>query len=277
MLESGVSAEKDRALIVMLRYVLKTVALLTLAAFAVQAQSAPGAAQEKTATRKQHKLSKKQKVSKKAPVVTPPPPPPAPPAPKTPAEMPPAPPKVTYENGLLTIDAPNSTLGAVLEAVQRATGAEMDPVQASDRVMVHIGPGNPKDVLAALLSGSRYDYVILGSTANPDAIQRIILTSGSNLPVTPPQQAGFVANQQAEEQPEEEQQAPQYRPVPRPSRPFQAPPMPPDQTASPRQQPEGNTQNPDGTRTPQQLFNELRRMEQQRAQEQMKQQKQNPQ
>ena len=76
-----------------------------------------------------------------------------PPAPLTPEQMPPTPPHVVYQNGLLTIDAKNSTLSQVLRSVQAQTGAsiEMPSSASNDRVMMQLGPGRPRDVLNTLV------------------------------------------------------------------------------------------------------------------------------
>ncbi len=258
--------------------------LATVAASAQPPSTVTGKKTQKTVARKLHKAPAKKEASKPAPTLAIAPVP-APPAPKTLAEMPAVPPKVTYQNGLLTIDAPNSTLGDVLAAVKRATGAEIDATPAYDRVVLHIGPGDPKDVLTSLLSGSKFDYIILGSAENPNAVTQVILTQRSNMTAepTPAPRAGFVTAQPPaeteEESPDDEQESPQ--PQPR----FQSPPplvqprtMPPDRVIPP-QQPvtPDTTQNPNQLRTPQQLFEQLRQMEQQRAEQQKQQKQQNPQ
>jgi hypothetical protein len=89
-------------------------------------------------------------------------------------------PNVTMEGGLLTIDAPNSTLSDVLSGVRRATGATIEGASPNERVAVRLGPGNPREVIAALLYGTPYDYVILGSQDRQDAVTRILLTQSSN-------------------------------------------------------------------------------------------------
>ena len=115
------------------------------------------------------------------PVVQPQPVPEAGPLPPlTLAESPALPPKVSYGDGLLTIVAQNSTLGDVLRAVRAQTGATLDvPSNATERMVAHLGPGPAREVLAALLNGSHFNYVILGSATNPAAIQQVILTSKS--------------------------------------------------------------------------------------------------
>jgi hypothetical protein len=98
-------------------------------------------------------------------------------APATLLQKPPVPPSISFQNGLLSIDAPNSNLSDVLSAVRRATGAVIEGGGGaeSERVVVHLGPGRPSDVLSTLLNGSRYNYVLLGAPQRADAVTRIVL------------------------------------------------------------------------------------------------------
>jgi hypothetical protein len=100
-----------------------------------------------------------------------------PPAPPTLEQKPATPPKVDFSNGRLTIVAENSTLGDILRAVSIQTGAVLEmSADASERVVTHIGPGPIRDVLATLMNGSHFNYVLVGSTAQPDKVDRVILT-----------------------------------------------------------------------------------------------------
>jgi hypothetical protein len=96
-------------------------------------------------------------------------------------QIPATPAKVTYEGGLLTISAQNSPMGEILRDVRKLTGASIDiPPHASaadERVIAHIGPGTPRDVLVTLLNGSSFNYVMLGSDTDPAIVSNIILTS----------------------------------------------------------------------------------------------------
>jgi len=93
-------------------------------------------------------------------------------------QVPAVPPEVTYNAGQLSIVAHNSTLTDILRAVHRETGAELDmPAGANDRVVTDLGPGPARDILAKLLNGSHFNYVMLGSPTDPTMIQRIVLTS----------------------------------------------------------------------------------------------------
>ena len=95
-----------------------------------------------------------------------------------PAGAPPDAPVVTYRNGQLTIDAENSTLAAVLELVAEKTGAaiEVPPGSGLERIVEHTGPGRAEDVLARLLNGSPFDFVIVGSPQPPHDPMQVLLS-----------------------------------------------------------------------------------------------------
>ena len=102
------------------------------------------------------------------------------PAPLSPVpldQVPAVAPKVTYKDNELTIVAHNSTLGDVLKAVHQQTGAELEvPSNATERVVADLGPGPARQVLADLLNGTHFNYVMVGSTSDPSAVQSIFLT-----------------------------------------------------------------------------------------------------
>jgi hypothetical protein len=186
--------------------------------------------------------------------------PPIPQPPPTPEEMPAAPPRVTMDNGMLSISAENSTLGDILNAVRKQTGASLDipPSLSAERVAAKLGPGNPRDVLQHLFAGSKFDYIIVGSPQNPGALQQITLTlrgaggaSGpavaSNQPMNRPTQSNYQPPAQANDVTDEE---PQPEPEP-------APPEPP---VTP---PTGAQPNSNQPKTPEQLLLELQQMQQQ--------------
>ena len=50
------------------------------------------------------------------------------------------------------------------------------PTDATERVVTHLGPGPPRDVMATLMNGSHFNYIMLGSAAQPDQVDRVILT-----------------------------------------------------------------------------------------------------
>jgi hypothetical protein len=97
-------------------------------------------------------------------------------------------PEVSYQDGNLTILAHNSNLTDILKAVQTHTGASIDvPSTATERVVTSLGPAPARDVLAKLLNGSHYNYVMLGSVDDPNAVSKIVLTSkATNAPESGP-------------------------------------------------------------------------------------------
>ena len=201
-----------------------------------------------------------------------------PPPPPTLEQTPPTPPKVSYQNGQLTIDAANSTLSQVLRAVQTQTGASMEipSSAASDRVVAQLGPGQPRDVLNTLLNGSKFDYVILGVTGNPGAVQRVILTQkqgGSSAGISSAQNAPQQSAPVAEDEPEpDEGVAAVETPEPQYQNPDQPPPPPggfrrpmPGQVIDPGAS-FNNGEQQNGVKTPEQLMQELQQMQQQQQQ-----------
>jgi hypothetical protein len=85
---------------------------------------------------------------------------------------------VSYEDGQLTIVAANSTLADILNAVGAITGATMDVPSGSgnERVWVQLGPGPARAILAAMLGGTDFDYVIQASDADPTLVQNVLLS-----------------------------------------------------------------------------------------------------
>ena len=96
---------------------------------------------------------------------------------------PPEPPKpkvtVAFQQGLLTIHSDRASLSEVLNEIHQQTGAEIDlpPGAGQEPVFLDIGPATPKDALNALLDGSSYNFVLVGSSSNPNALERILLSS----------------------------------------------------------------------------------------------------
>jgi hypothetical protein len=231
------------------------------------------ASSSKAATTPAHNSKAHAKKSAPVPEV-----PQSPPAPPTLEQQPPAPPQVSYQNGQLAIDSQNATLSQVLHSVQVQTGASIDmPSGAgSERVVATLGPGKPKDVIASLLNGSKFNYVILGEPNSSGGVQKIILLSkntpaGNSAAVTTAQNnVRSPSPSQAVEPPEDEYPPPdqetenqnQLQPG-QPGMPGSEGLTPDTINASP------GVINP-GNRTPEQMLQELQRMQQQ--QQQMQQQ-----
>jgi hypothetical protein len=98
---------------------------------------------------------------------------------------------VSFRNGLLSINASKATLAEVLYEVHLRTGADI-PIPSGaeqEKVAIQVGPGKPKEVLAALLNGSRFNFILQGSLSDPDGIGTVLLTPRSNAPVSAPSAA----------------------------------------------------------------------------------------
>jgi AMIN domain len=82
---------------------------------------------------------------------------------------------VVYENGLLQIHADKATMAEVLFEVQRQTQAEIAIPSGAEqeKVVADIGPASSRDVLAALLNGSPYNFIFVGSE---EKLERVVLT-----------------------------------------------------------------------------------------------------
>ncbi|MGA8762102.1 MAG: hypothetical protein WB562_04350 [Candidatus Sulfotelmatobacter sp.] len=95
-------------------------------------------------------------------------------------------PQVSYENEQLTIVAPNSTLGDILRAVRKHTAAEIEvPASATERVVIHLGPAPAREVMAELLNGSRFNYVLLGSPTDANLLTRVVLVAKTGTDTVP--------------------------------------------------------------------------------------------
>lgn len=225
----------------------------------------------------QKRKSHKPKDSKPAVQSQPAPPqqqlPPEPPP--TPEHGPASPPEVSFRNGQLTIVARNSTLSDVLNQVRSKTGASIDMPSSpsSDRVVGQFGPGAPRDVMAQLLNGSHFDYVMVGSASDPSGLKKIVLTAKMNGPLPNPQPANPATQaynpgmQVAPQMDQDQQDQPpdEANTDVQPDIPPQAEQEEP-QGEQPPQQP-----NPNGgpvVKTPEQLLRELQQQQQQQQQNQ---------
>src|SRR5688572_21914036 len=167
---------------------------LALSASAQTAKASPDA--KKPAVRRPGKAAKPK--AGKTQAETQPEPPVAPP---TPAQMPPTMPQVSYQGGQLTVVAQNATLAEIMAAVRRQTGAtvEVPPMASTERVFGSFGPASPHDVLAELLDGSKFDFIVLAVPDRPEAVQYVKLTPKRGGPPTPP--SAVAGNRQAQPPP----------------------------------------------------------------------------
>jgi antitoxin (DNA-binding transcriptional repressor) of toxin-antitoxin stability system len=95
---------------------------------------------------------------------------------------------VTYRDGLLGIRADKATLAEVLYAVQQHTGAEIRIAAGAEqeKIVADIAPAPAPEVLARLLNGSTFNFLILSAANDPLRLERVILS--------PRPEAGLVAS-----------------------------------------------------------------------------------
>jgi len=124
------------------------------------------------------------------------------------------------------------------------------PVNATERVVGQMGPGSARDVLAELLDGSHFNYVILGSATDSTKVERVLLSlkpppsleNAVQAPVNVASTPLAPGDQQAGDDDDDASEAPGDQPN-------QPPTQPP-------------------VRTPEQLLQELQRQQQQQQQQQ---------
>ena len=97
---------------------------------------------------------------------------------------------VSFRDGLLGIRANKVTLSQVLYAVQQRTGAEVSIASGAEQeqVVADITPAPAPDVLARLLNGSRFNFLILSAANDPGKLDRVILSTrseGAIMPLAP--------------------------------------------------------------------------------------------
>jgi hypothetical protein len=115
-----------------------------------------------------------------------------------PDEPPPPPPpviEVRFQNGLMSVNAERTNLAAVLMEIHKQTGADVAiPAGAEqEQVVAKLGPAPARDVVASLLNGSRYNFVMVGSD-NDSSLRRLILTPKGAGVVTAPMSTPAVYN-----------------------------------------------------------------------------------
>ena len=153
------------------------------------------------------------------------------------------PPAIQLMGGQLTIQATNSSLRTILDDLGQRTGTKIEGLNRDERIFGVYGPGNPQEVLAAVLDDSGYNVLISGR--NPDGSPREVVLSTRTAAAPVPAAAGRT---QAAEDADEDGDAttpPQFVP----------PPLP-QPTAAPV--PQGGA--PQQVKTPQQMLEELQRM-----------------
>jgi hypothetical protein len=149
---------------------------------------------------------------------------------------------VILKDGKLTVEANNSDLGQILKEVANSSGMTIDSLGSSgqgvalnnsrdildglnhsSRVFGVYGPGNPHDVLTDLLTGSHYNFMMIGDTAGGTP-RELLLSDKSDAPAPAPSATAGAAHTQ-----EDNDEAPEEEP-PGPGAIIHVPPAPSDDT-----------------------------------------------
>ncbi len=189
--------------------------------------------------------------------------------------------QVTWMGGQLTISAENSSINQILREVSRVTGMKVTGGVADERVYGSYGPGTPEEVLERLLAGMGTNMQLKESAEN--APLELVLSPRKG-GATPPGPAAYASDRD-----NREDDLPPQRTVPSsrgrgdlgrpvfPDPPAAAPanaggvpsPAPAAGTdataAAPATSGTTDVQSPNGVKTPQQIYDQLMKLQQQKA------------
>jgi len=183
--------------------------------------------------------------------------------PLTPSQRPPQRAQVTYADGTLSVAADNASLNQILRQIASDTGIKITGGVTEERVFGQYGPADPTQVLAALLDGTGSNMIFVHHDGA--AASELILTPRQGGPTPPnPHAAAYNDRSEPDEGPSQSMQ-------PRPSAPPQGNPVipPVNPGTAPGASPTNSSQpdNPNGVKTPQQIYEQLQRMRQQQQQQ----------
>ncbi len=182
--------------------------------------------------------------------------------PLTPSQRPPQRAQVTYADGTLSVAADNASLNQILRQIASDTGIKITGGVTEERVFGQYGPADPTQVLAALLDGTGSNMIFVHHDGA--AASELILTPRQGGPTPPnPHAAAYNDRSEPDEGPSQSMQPrpsapPQVNPVNPPVNPGTAPGASPTNSSQP--------DNPNGVKTPQQIYEQLQRMRQQQQQ-----------
>jgi hypothetical protein len=187
-----------------------------------------------------------------------------PPVPLTPSQRPPQRAQVTYADGTLSVSADNASLNQILRQIASETGMTITGGVADERVFGQYGPDIPGQVLAALLDGTGSNMILVHHDG--DTPSELILTGRQGGPTPPNPSAAALNNRFEPEERSSEATQPRRRADPQGN-----PVIPPANAEAPNgaAPPANSSQpdNPNGVKTPQQIYEQLQRMRQQQQQQ----------
>ena len=176
--------------------------------------------------------------------------------------------QVTYTAGRLQVNADDCSLNQILREIGHVTGMKITGGVAEERVFGSYGPADPSTVLSALLNGTSSNMMLRFDSARRP--EELVLTPRQG-GVTPPNpNASRYASRQDDLPPERRFGRPQSTDPQVPPASAQNPvtPAPPPGTGLPvTPAPDASTttqQSPNGVKTPQEIYDQLMKMQQQK-------------
>ncbi len=170
---------------------------------------------------------------------------------------------VQWDGAVLTIQASGEDLPAILTEISRATGLKVTGGVPDERVFGVYGPGSVQQVVADLFNGMYVNLLLVNGTATQP--KELILTARTG-GATPPSPARSIAY---EPPPPSRSNDRPFRGTPTqgvglaPQQPNVLPPAgvaaTPDTSTGTTVDANGQPQSPNGVRTPEQIFEELRK------------------
>jgi hypothetical protein len=92
-------------------------------------------------------------------------------------------PIVTYSGGQLKVVGHGARLEQILETIKALTGITLEVPQdsADNQIFDDVGPAPARQALMQLLDGIKLNYVILGSSGEPERVNGLILTAQTSM------------------------------------------------------------------------------------------------
>ena len=179
--------------------------------------------------------------------------------------------QVSFTDGMLEVTADNSSLNLILREIGRLTGMKITGGVTDDRVFGKYGPGAPAEILGDLLEGTGSNMLLRETAAS--APEELVLTPKQGGPSPPnPNAAGFEDDAPPARQTQFEAPVarPPYEPPTQPNHnqgfanPSAGDPAQSSTSAAAPNPPStgGTPQSPNGVQTPQQIYEQLQRLQQ---------------
>ncbi len=175
--------------------------------------------------------------------------------------------EVRYAGGRLQINADNSSLNQILREIGRVTGMKITGGVTEERVFGSYGPADPSTVLSSLLNGTGSNMMLrFDSSRRPE---ELVLTPRQGGPTPPNPNASRYASREDDLPPERTFGRPQSAEPAHPPASAQNPVQPAPQPGTglpttPAVDSSTTTQqSPNGVKTPQEIYDQLMKMQQQ--------------